>query len=935
MRLNYEWLWVPDDCGKCTTVKFVLVTLLTFVGVSISMSLYCEDFYAYPTKDMLQGLSLESVETKDTLVYQSDNSRNASRKVEFHRTDHNTDDMLGVAFTGSTKEYASNNKTEYRCSGTNVCHRHATCTPKNKKCLCDPGYVGDGVWCGKIYSERHLTGLPHRPSLNHVPGNASSESNENQHYIDAPSVPTIVVSSMDSSHIDCGMDQRNNSKIAFVLYNLQFGINDDKSTRRTIDTLRLYGALITVEGNTARSEIDTSFMDITLRQESSKHRNLTTPLPSSRVTSVHDVWQALADDAFESQWFILLDFRHENMDMFWKSWSSTFTHKPLGDALNTVASGISCLNFNVPILFGQTKYDDTILVHRGDGFAQIEARSWLPMCTPSQLVVSRGFIFMYKYRGLIGTDRDVAHKGFAEFSECISANTDHPEIGSHGASTEIVSVATCLYEEFGFKCQSLGSIVNSEEPEDEWEIQQRHVSWNCSLETNRADAHNQCNKKNKNSSCGLVDAVCQAPLKYTQQSGSKPDRMMSAPVDIGEMYALSIAPSVVKHGTSEKYRDNHAPTATTSIKRTNAWMFDAILNVTVRFKEPVLYTKNEVRDVVFGVGAGEHVDVPRVDLFVRSLRTTGCRAEIVLFIDSRCISNFLYMEKMYGGMRIFAFDEAKLSDRYKRQKAVVIYRFVLYEHFLQTADHAKLYRRCLHADLFDTIFQSDPFDAVDSRGGLAVFAENPKVEIAHCRYHRYWYHQCHERTMLHDHHSLPRVCMGVVLGDKEAFLLFLRMTLYRMLQWCNDQGVLNMLVWSGQFAEIMNVTIYTAKKGPVFHANTEWDFEFFNESLVTSVSGHAYSVVHQWDRLMKLHPLGNTLTNSVRSLPKRRESLKRFYSNPKFAWNNEELIPQCRVLEPPSQDIVCVVGTSTRHGSKHSLFCPTHTKMTHVADKIQ
>ena len=57
----------------------------------------------------------------------------------------------------------------------------------------------------------------------------------------------------------------------------------------------------------------------------------------------------------------------------------------------------------------------------------------------------------------------------------------------------------------------------------------------------------------------------------------------------------------------------------------------------------MVYAAGEKRDVVLVVGAGESVNKAPVELFIRSLRATGSRAEVLFFIDARCSSTFVPM----------------------------------------------------------------------------------------------------------------------------------------------------------------------------------------------------------------------------------------------------------------------------------------------------
>lgn len=496
--------------------------------------------------------------------------------------------------------------------------------------------------------------------------------------------------------------------------------------------------------------------------------------------------------------------------------------------LQGIVAAVSRMNASNPILAGMQTFDSTVRAHKGDGFAAIEPQSWLPACSiDAPLVASRGFLRALQHRGREPSIFDKM-QGQAEGAHGLANRERCAALGN-----ATFAFATCLYEEFGMQCISLTAATVGIDlaPTNEWAIWQRHVQWNCSLEIPTGEVSVP---PNRDLDTQTVTAVCQQPLRQVPAVDDVRAKMAFSPDDTGKHYTEKLAP---EEGPSSAVPSDGASLAVSNL-RTSSWVLHRDTSST---PDPVrvVYAAGEVRDVVLVVGAGAQVKPQPVELFIRSLRATGCRAEVVFFIDARCADAFIPMATAYGGVRVIAFDAEVLGKAYHSSKPVVIYRFVLYEHFLRTQSGAGVYRRCLHVDLFDTYFQRDPFAAVDLRGGLAVFAENPFVELGVCNYHRFWFQQCRERFLLHRVYTVPRVCMGVVLGEYQPFLDFLRLTLFRMLKYCNDQGVLNMLVWSGQYAEIMPVTVYTARRGPVFHANTEWSFSYVMPPYVLAAPSYS------------------------------------------------------------------------------------------------
>ena len=582
-----------------------------------------------------------------------------------------------------------------------------------------------------------------------------------------------------------------------------------------------------------------------------------------------------------------------------------------------------------PVLLGRQMFDPAARPHAGEGFLQIEQESWSASCSSEYLVVSLGFLQMYQRKGLVQNGEFAPPSGNRSTGRANDGGCMLGVLGERTIDAQMAHLGVCVYEQYGMQCRSLTDFLEAEAPEvpvnrehrDGWGAHWRHTQWNCSIALPVSSPPMAHTDASPTAATSLVSAVCQQPLLATPPV-EVPAIMASAPDNVGDLYKLYRAPAEVETGQQGQQRFE---------SNTVSWMLSREVNATFGDLPPVVYAKGEPRDAVFVVGAGEHMQLKPIEVFIRSLRSTGCRAEIVAFMDKRCIADFVPMAEKYGGIRLIEFEADELNSRYAGKKAVVIYRFILYEHWLR-AQPMGLYKRCLHADLFDTYFQRDPFAAIDTRGGMAVFTENPAIGMALCRYHRGWFTSCKDGHLLHKFHNIPRVCMGVVIAEFAHFIQFLRLTVYRMTGRynCNDQGVLNILLWSGQYAELMPVTIYTARRGPVFHANTEWNFSYSDKGMVLNPDKQPYAVVHQWDRLMKTHPRDDAL--AVNSKQKigigglRHQGMLKFWYNPKQSWDNSRLVPVCNTTSGgPSNEVVCVSGHRAKHGTLHAAFCPTHT----------
>jgi hypothetical protein len=135
------------------------------------------------------------------------------------------------------------------------------------------------------------------------------------------------------------------------------------------------------------------------------------------------------------------------------------------------------------------------------------------------------------------------------------------------------------------------------------------------------------------------------------------------------------------------------------------------------------------RDVILVLAVGQ---LRNVHLFVRTLRTTACRARCVLFVDQKATSGHGqdYFATLYNcGVQLVDLGPgpvAQLGTDFLRQ--IVYYRFLTINHFCLD--------RVLVADLFDTIFQKDPF--IEAFQSDRVYYSNEGYAIKADYYNRKW-----------------------------------------------------------------------------------------------------------------------------------------------------------------------------------------------------
>lgn len=579
-----------------------------------------------------------------------------------------------------------------------------------------------------------------------------------------------------------------------------------------------------------------------------------------------------------------------------------------------------CRDFNpeVPVYMGDHLFSPTIVpsLNTGPGFAAADQDDWFPMCTiTDHILLSTAFLDL-----LFGSPYDTAGGPCSELAD---------------KSAESLSI--CIDEHLGLRCRSLSSWIKRGDTSDaaggagidEWSPTWRHSSWNCSL----AAGPDQ----------DPVSAVCQAPLRLTPQHPD-PKKLASAPDWIGTLYKVAHAPASRENPDRKKGNvaaDNMPGSATSWLVRSiNS---DSENEAALQQLPPPTYHENEPRDAVLAVGSGDTLNPVPIEFFVKSLRATGSRAEIVLFLDNRRVNEYVGLVEKYGAIRLISIETEVLNKKFKYGKPSVLFRFALYLHFMELPT-SSVYRRCLHADLFDTYFQRDPFALVDLRDGLALFAENTHIRIGQCSFHRYWYNGCQQagRLLARAHNEL-RICMGVVMGTHAAFLRFLKMTLFYVMQRCNDQGVLNMLTHSGKFAEVMPVTVFTSQDGAVLHLNTDWHVSINSDGLVRNGAGIPFAVVHQWDRIGKLRldessdaKLVSSLVGApIATFDGREQGLRtKWLGGDKHKWSLTGRVAASCVVAGSSthhQEVLCHANADAAERRKDSvLYCPTHSPIASV-----
>jgi hypothetical protein len=264
---------------------------------------------------------------------------------------------------------------------------------------------------------------------------------------------------------------------------------------------------------------------------------------------------------------------------------------------------------------------------------------------------------------------------------------------------------------------------------------------------------------------------------------------------------------------------------------------------------PVTSTR---RDVVLGVALSAFV---RVEYFLRTLRTTGTRARVILFLDSpRAAPPEL--------LRFFTACDVEPvfinTNSSTLRRAPKLSRYYFYYQWLSA--HLSEVDRVIHSDTFDVVFQSDPF--IPALNASKMYFTSEMIPIRHSGWTASWIRLCYGRGFIAKHGREPVSCSGVTAGGGEVFLIYLRVLLNggtwkECFEDSLDQAHHNWLLYTGAFQragleiELLDcnsqfLTMYFCCQITKCH----WDN--VTEIIYGSNPERAPVVVHQYNRWKEL-----------------------------------------------------------------------------------
>ena len=181
-------------------------------------------------------------------------------------------------------------------------------------------------------------------------------------------------------------------------------------------------------------------------------------------------------------------------------------------------------------------------------------------------------------------------------------------------------------------------------------------------------------------------------------------------------------------------------------------------------------------------------------------------------------------------------------------------RYLYYRTFLQR----HCYGRVLLTDVRDVLFQTDPFEHLPPRH-LGVSMEAESLTVAGEHYNAKWIRMAYGPAMLKKIGDRPISCSGVTYADANAIERYLNLMVREILrlnfraagQSGVDQGIHNMLLWTGQLGEVFRLESLASPVATLGGVESGV-LSFDAQGRLTNRDGSIVSVVHQYDRTPEL-----------------------------------------------------------------------------------
>jgi hypothetical protein len=257
------------------------------------------------------------------------------------------------------------------------------------------------------------------------------------------------------------------------------------------------------------------------------------------------------------------------------------------------------------------------------------------------------------------------------------------------------------------------------------------------------------------------------------------------------------------------------------------------------------------RDVILAAALTE---LKRVEYFLRTLRTTGTRARIILFLDNAETASVDWL-RFFQACDIEPVFVEHVNPVIR--SAPKLSRYYFYQQWL--LKHIDEVDRVIHTDTFDVIFQSDPF--LPHLNASKLYFTFEPVTLGDSHWTMQWIQQCYGKDSVKPFRRLPVSCSGVTAGGARPFLTYLTVLLAHPV-WTScfghslDQAHHNWLWYNGQFGaaglEIESLDCNSEFLTMHFCCNRASCALRDNGVIYGNNTGRAPVLVHQYNRWKNL-----------------------------------------------------------------------------------
>ena len=208
-----------------------------------------------------------------------------------------------------------------------------------------------------------------------------------------------------------------------------------------------------------------------------------------------------------------------------------------------------------------------------------------------------------------------------------------------------------------------------------------------------------------------------------------------------------------------------------------------------------------------------------VHAFVSSCRTAGCRAHIVTLIDSNTLKK--YDDEYFQQLRNCGVELIDIGDHREVDRTNIFFiRYIFFNNYL--SKHGKEFKRVVICDLFDAVFQHDPFTP-DFKDDTVYFASEHQKMITN-KFNKIYTKGCFNNLYRIDPTKQANkeledklfegdiINCGLIGGGIEPIHKFIKYMLKigdpsKKIAYADDQGCLNLFIRGKFFDELFKYQI--------------------------------------------------------------------------------------------------------------------------------